>query len=66
VTNDTKCHFKINVTFTYKTIQIKINKNYNETDMQAHSTYSIHKTKYISYKQISNNIKMINKTKILF
>jgi hypothetical protein len=69
VTNDTKCHFKINVTFTHKTIQIKINKNYNETGVsaQARSAHGMHETnKYNESKKINKNKRMTNDIKCHF
>jgi hypothetical protein len=65
ITNDTKCHLKISVTFINKNIKIKINKNNIEMGlhMQAHNT---HKTKNNKYIKIKNEKIKINDTNCHF
>jgi hypothetical protein len=60
--NDIKCYFKINDTFTYKTIQIKTNKNYNERGINAQA-HDIYKTENNNYTQTRNKIQVTNDTK---
>jgi hypothetical protein len=66
VTNDTKCHFDINVTFINKNIKIKINKNPKNEDecTQVRSAHESKNRKFIHLK--GNNKIMTNDTKYHF
>lgn len=65
MTNNTKCHFEINVIFAKKNIQIKININHDNEGAcaQVRSTFEIKRIKYI---QITIKKLMTNDTKCHF
>jgi hypothetical protein len=65
VTINTKCHFKLNVTFMNKDIEIKINKNNNDRGecTQIRSAYKIKERKYT--QKIKNEI-VVNDIKCHF
>jgi hypothetical protein len=61
--SNTKYHFKLNVIFMNKNIEIKINKNNNDRDKCVHNAYKIKKRK--STQKTKNEI-IINDTKCHF
>jgi hypothetical protein len=66
MTNDTKCHFDINVIFMNKNIKTKINKN-TENKATCVQAYSMHETKNRKFIYLKKNSKtMTNDTKCYF
>jgi hypothetical protein len=72
MTNDTKCHFEINVINIHKNIKIKINvKNDSHRDVhvQIHDAHKINKNKYtqtIKNKTMTINTKCHFKLNVTF